>query len=413
MSIADALQGHGLGSILITHVAQAAQANGIDTFSAKVLPENHRMIDVFRRSGFAVRIRAVPGEVEVEFPTEITERAAERYEEREDEAAAAAVRRLLAPNSVAVIGASRDPASIGGRLLHNLLSGPFQGVVHPVNPSAPAVQGVTASPTVLDVAGEVDVAFIAVPAARVLEVARQCGEKGVRGLIVISSGFGETGPEGLALQHELLGICRASGMRLIGPNCMGVVNTDPGVLLNGTFATVYPPAGRVGVPVAERRPRARGDGARGRARARPVDLRLGGQQGRHLGQRPALLLGAGRAHRPAPALPRELRQPAPLRPARAPRRPHEADRRGEVRAQRRGPARGLVTHGRTARRERHHGRCALPPARRDQDRHPRGDVRRRHACWPTSRCRPATGSRSSRTPAGSASCAPIPARRTT
>ena len=246
VSIADALQGYGLGSILITHIAQAAQANGIDTFSAKVLPENHRMIDVFRRTGFAVRIRAVPGEVEVEFPTEITERAAQRYEQREDEAAAAAVQLLLEPSSVAVIGASRDAASIGGRLLHNLLAGPFQGVVHPVNPSAPAVQGVPASPTVLDVAGEVDLAFIAVPAARVLEVARQCGEKGVRGLIVISSGFGETGPEGLALQHELLDICRASGMRLIGPNCMGVVNTDPALLLNGTFATVYPPTGRVG-----------------------------------------------------------------------------------------------------------------------------------------------------------------------
>ena len=246
VSVADALQGHGLGPILITHLAQAAQANGIDAFSARVLPENHRMIDVFRRSGFAVRIRAVPGEVEVEFPTEITERAAERYEEREDRAAAAAVRLLLAPNSVAVIGASRDPASIGGRLLHNLLSGPFQGVVHPVNPAASAVQGVPASPTVLDVAGEVDVAFIAVPAARVLEVARQCGQKGVRGLIVISSGFGETGAEGLTRQHELLDICRASGMRLIGPNCMGVVNTDPALLLNGTFATVSPPAGRVG-----------------------------------------------------------------------------------------------------------------------------------------------------------------------
>jgi L-amino acid N-acyltransferase YncA len=113
VSIADALQGYGLGSILIAHLAQAAQANGIDTFSAKVLPENHRMIDVFRRTGFAVRIRAVPGEVEVEFPTEITERAAEQYEEREDEAAAAAVRLLLAPSSVAVMAPPETPSRSG------------------------------------------------------------------------------------------------------------------------------------------------------------------------------------------------------------------------------------------------------------------------------------------------------------
>ena len=96
-----------------------------------------------------------------------------------------------------------------------------------MNPSTPAVQGVPAYPSVVDVPGEVEVAFIAVPAAGVVDVARQCAAKGVRGLIVISAGFGETGPEGLARQHDLLEVCRASGMRLIGPNCMGVVNTRP------------------------------------------------------------------------------------------------------------------------------------------------------------------------------------------
>jgi acetyl coenzyme A synthetase (ADP forming)-like protein len=246
VSVADAFQGRGLGSLLIAHLAEAAQANDIDVFAAQVLPENHRMIDVFRRTGFAVHIRAVPGQVEVEFPTEITEEATERYEQREDTAAAAAVRLLLEPASIAVIGASRDPESIGGRLLHNLLSGPFQGVVYPVNPNAPAVQGVPAYPTVQAIPGEVDVAFVAVPAGGVVEVARECGNKGVRGLIVISAGFGETGPEGLARQHDLVDVCRASGMRLIGPNCMGVVNTSPDLLLNGTFVTAWPPAGKVG-----------------------------------------------------------------------------------------------------------------------------------------------------------------------
>ncbi|HJR98748.1 MAG TPA: GNAT family N-acetyltransferase [Actinomycetota bacterium] len=246
VSIADAQQGRGLGSILIAHLAEAAHANGIDTFTAAVLPENHKMIEVFRRTGFAVRIRAVPGEVEVELSTEITEEAAERYEEREDAAAAAAMRTLLQPSAVAVIGASRDPTSIGGRLLHNLLSGPFQGVVYPVNPKASAVQGVTAYPTVTDVPGDVDVALVAVPATSVVDVARGCADKGVRGLVVISSGFGETGEAGLDRQRELLGVCRASGMRLVGPNCMGLVNTDPAYLFNGTFSTAWPPAGHVG-----------------------------------------------------------------------------------------------------------------------------------------------------------------------
>ncbi|HET9310551.1 MAG TPA: GNAT family N-acetyltransferase [Actinomycetota bacterium] len=246
VSIADAQQGRGLGSILIAHLAEAAHANGIDTFTAAVLPENHKMIEVFRRTGFAVRIRAVPGEVEVELSTEITEEAAERYEEREDAAAAAAMRTLLQPSAVAVIGASRDPTSIGGRLLHNLLSGPFQGVVYPVNPKASAVQGVTAYPTVTDVRGDVDVAIVAVPATSVIDVARGCADKGVRGLVVISSGFGETGEAGLDRQRELLDVCRASGMRLVGPNCMGLVNTDPAYLFNGTFSTAWPPTGRMG-----------------------------------------------------------------------------------------------------------------------------------------------------------------------
>ena len=246
VSVADALQGRGLGSILVAHLADAAGEAGISTFHAHVLPENHRMIEVFRRSGFPVHLRATPGTVDVEFPTALTEEALAAYEDRERIAAANAVRAILQPTSVAVIGASRDAQSIGGRLLHNLLDPPFAGVVHAINPKSPVVQGIAAYPSVLDVPGHVDVAFIAVPAAHVIAVARECGEKGVRGLVVISAGFAETGAEGASLQRELVEVCRASGMRLIGPNCMGVVNTDPEVQLNGTFSTTWPPVGRVG-----------------------------------------------------------------------------------------------------------------------------------------------------------------------
>ncbi|MGZ4131800.1 MAG: bifunctional acetate--CoA ligase family protein/GNAT family N-acetyltransferase [Actinomycetota bacterium] len=245
MSVSDEFQGHGLGSILLGHLAQAAQEVDVTTFYAEVLPENHRMVGVFRDSGFRATIHAKPGMVEVEFPTTITEGTVEQFEERDRVSAANAVRRFLEATSCAVIGASRDPASIGGRLFRNLVTAPYGGVVYPVNPTTPVVQGVTAYPSVAEVPGEIELAFIAVPAKYVLDVAKQCGEKGVRALVVISSGFGEVGGDGVRMQRDLLDLCRAYGMRLIGPNCMGIVNTDPELKLNGTFSTTWPPVGRV------------------------------------------------------------------------------------------------------------------------------------------------------------------------
>ncbi len=246
VSVADAYQGRGIGSILIGQMAQAAASAEITTFVAEVLPENHRMVNVFRASGFPVSIRATPGSLEVEFPISITADAIEQFERRDTESAVSAVRRFLTPSSVAVVGASRDSSSIGGQLFRNLLMSEFHGAVYPVNPKATVVQGVPAYASIKDVPADVELAFITVPAAFVAQVARECGEKGVRGLVVISAGFGETGGDGPTRQEELVDICRAYGMRLIGPNCMGIVNTDPEIRLNGTFATVYPPAGRVG-----------------------------------------------------------------------------------------------------------------------------------------------------------------------
>jgi acetyl coenzyme A synthetase (ADP forming)-like protein len=204
------------------------------------------MIGVFRQSGFDLSIRAVPGMVRIDFPTTITETSLDHYEERDATAAANAVRTFLEPHAVGVVGASRDPGSVGGRLLHNLLDGPFSGVVYPVNPNAEAVQGVSAFASIDDVPDELDTVFVAVPAAGVLDVARACARKRVRGLVVISSGFAEIGGDGAARQEELLAICRSGGMRLIGPNCMGIANTDPAFRLHGTFASARPPEGRVG-----------------------------------------------------------------------------------------------------------------------------------------------------------------------
>lgn len=245
LSVTDDLQGRGLGSILVGHLAQAAREVGITSFSAQILPENHRMISVFRDSGFLTTVRARPGIVEVTFPTTITEETVEQYEERERLAAANAVRACLEPTACAVIGASRDPGSIGGRLFRNIVTQPFAGVVYPVHATAPVVQSVTAYRSVLDIPGEVELAFVAVPAAAVVAVAEECGRKGIRALVVISAGFAETDARGVERQDQLLAVCRSYGMRLIGPNCMGVANTDPEVRLDGTFVTAWPPEGNV------------------------------------------------------------------------------------------------------------------------------------------------------------------------
>ena len=150
------------------------------------------------------------------------------------------------PQSVAVIGASRKRGTISGEVLHNILSYEFNGPVYPVNPTSPVVQSIVSYPTVEHVPGPVDLAVIVVPANRVLDVAAQCARKKVRALVVISAGFAESGAQGRKLQEELVKICRDAGMGLIGPNCMGIITTDPNVRLNATFAPVPAPPGGIG-----------------------------------------------------------------------------------------------------------------------------------------------------------------------
>jgi acetyl coenzyme A synthetase (ADP forming)-like protein len=246
LAVADAYQGRGLGTILLGQLAEAAAASGIDVFEAIVKPENHRMLSMLRESGFPVHARSEPGEVHAELPTALTPEGLRHFEDRERLAAVAAVGHLLAPRSVAVIGASRQRGSIGAELFHNLLTNGFKGPVYPVNPAATTIDDLPAYASVLDIPGEVEMAVITVPAAAVLDAARECAAKGVRGLVVISAGFGEAGPEGVELQRRLLDVCRQAGIRLVGPNCMGVINTAPEVSLDATFAPDKPVQGRIG-----------------------------------------------------------------------------------------------------------------------------------------------------------------------
>ncbi len=245
LTVADSVQGMGLGTILLGHLASAASAAGITTFTAEVMPDNHRMLTVFRESGFPISVRSSFGVMQVTFPTQLTEEARERFERREQISAVAALKRFFQPRSIAVVGASRRRGTIGGEVFHNLLESGFPGPVYPVSPH-PVVQSVSAFPDVRQVPGPVDLAVIVVPAAAVVDAARACAKKGVGALVVISSGFAEAGPEGRVRQAELLDVCRRSGMRLIGPNCMGILSTAPECSLDATFAPTAPPAGRIG-----------------------------------------------------------------------------------------------------------------------------------------------------------------------
>lgn len=244
---ADELQGQGLATTLLAHLAEAAVEQGITTFTASVLPANYKMIKVFTDSGFPTKLRSQPGELLVQFPAELTEEARERFAQRDRVASAAAVSAVLRPQSVALIGASRREGSIGAALAANLQSAGFNGRVHLVNSAPGAADGVHVCASLLDVEGPVDLAVVAVPAPAVPSVARDCALKGVRALVVVTAGFGEAGGEGIRRQDELMAVCRAAGIRVVGPNCLGVLNAAADVGLNATFAPTQPPAGHLGV----------------------------------------------------------------------------------------------------------------------------------------------------------------------
>jgi acetate---CoA ligase (ADP-forming) len=233
--VSDAQQGQGIATILLAHLAARAAAHGITTFVADVLPANHRMIAVFRESGFAVDVRRTRDSVRVEFPTSLSPEATARFRERDRTASVAAVAGVLSPRSVVVVGASRRRGTVGGELLHNIVKAGFTGSLYAVNEHGGSIHGITAYRSVSDLPAPVDLAVIVVPAPRVVAVARECVAAGARALVVISAGFAEVGGEGVERQHELLEVCRASGVRLVGPNCLGVLNTQPGVALNATF----------------------------------------------------------------------------------------------------------------------------------------------------------------------------------
>ncbi|NUR90384.1 MAG: GNAT family N-acetyltransferase, partial [Nonomuraea sp.] len=244
--VEDAHQGRGVASVLLEHLAATARERGIERFVADVLPANMKMMGVLRQAGYTAQSQFADGVVRMTLDLTPTETSAEVTASREHRAESRSIARLLAPGSVAVIGASREPGGVGQTVLRNLLAADFTGPVYPVHRQVRAVAGVRAYPSVTAIDGEVDLAVVAVPAEGVLDVVKECAEKGVHGLVVVSSGFGETGVEGRARQDELARIARSYGLRVVGPNCLGIANTDPAVKLNATLAATVPGRGRVG-----------------------------------------------------------------------------------------------------------------------------------------------------------------------
>jgi acyl-CoA synthetase (NDP forming)/RimJ/RimL family protein N-acetyltransferase len=244
--VEDAHQGRGLGAVLLEHVAAAARERGVRRFVAHVLPDNRRMIKVFRDAGYEAEQHFEEGAIRLVLDLEPTDTSLAVMSAREQRAESRSIARLLTPRSVAVVGAGRGEYSVGRAVLRHLLGGDFTGPVYPVHPTAGAVAGVRAYATVLDIPDDVDLAVIAVRAETVHEVVGQCASKGVRGLVVVSAGFGETGPDGRVRQEDLVRLARAHGMRVVGPNCLGIANTDPDVRLNATLAPTMPGRGPLG-----------------------------------------------------------------------------------------------------------------------------------------------------------------------
>ncbi|MER7562442.1 GNAT family N-acetyltransferase [Streptomyces sp. NPDC097941] len=249
--VQDAHQGRGVASALLEHIGAVARERGIRRFAAEVLPANVKMIKVFTDAGYTQKRSFEDGVVRLEFDLEPTDRSLAVQYAREQRAESRSVQRLLTPGSVAVVGVGRAPGGVGRSVLGNIRDYGFTGRLYAVNKAFPEDQkeldGIPAHRSVRDIDGPVDLAVVAVPAEHVPEVVAECGAHGVQGLVVLSAGYAESGPEGRERQRELVRHARAYGMRIIGPNAFGIINTSAAVRLNASLAPETPRPGRIGL----------------------------------------------------------------------------------------------------------------------------------------------------------------------
>jgi len=245
-AVPDDMHRRGIATLLLEHLVSLARQRGVRAFTAETLLDNSAMLRVFADAGLPVQRHVADGVVELTFPLpgDEADSSLEDYLDsvagRESQAGVASLRHLLLPRSVAVVGASQQQGTVGRAILHNIVTCGFDGAIYPVNPHAKSLEGLPCLASVDDLPGQVDLAVLAVPPSAVPDVAAKCGRRGVGALTVITSGLGAAGA-------DLLAICRRYGMRLVGPNCFGVI--VPPIGLNATFAADHPASGVAGLVV--------------------------------------------------------------------------------------------------------------------------------------------------------------------
>ncbi|MGW5613035.1 bifunctional acetate--CoA ligase family protein/GNAT family N-acetyltransferase [Streptomyces sp. NPDC003877] len=243
VAVADGLHHRGVGTLLVEHLVSAAREDGVTSFTADALSENHEVLRLFTDLGLRTRRRCEGPEVRCTIALDPGDTYLTAVEERGRTADVASLTPLLRPKAVAVVGAGRTPGSVGRAVLHQLHAGGYTGRLFAVNPAAHAILGVPSHPSVSALPRTPDLAVLAVPAAAVPDTAEECGKAGVRALLVVTAGLDTD------QAHALLAVCRSYGMRLVGPNCLGICHTDPEVRLDATFAAAPPRPGTAGVAV--------------------------------------------------------------------------------------------------------------------------------------------------------------------
>ncbi len=244
-TVDDEFQRKGLGSLLLERLAVLAAQHGITSFFALTMSENRGMVEVFRRSGFEVKSKAEYGEIEVNFSVTPTEKSVSRSQIRDRVSTIASLRPFFRPNAVAVIGASNKAPSIGYRIMDALMTGHFKGAVYPVNIKGGVIHSIRAHTSITDLPESPQLAIIVVPRSAVLQIVDECAQKGVQAVIVITAGFSEANQDGAELQEQIVEKVRGYGMRMVGPNCLGLLNSDTDVRLNASFSPYFSSAGSV------------------------------------------------------------------------------------------------------------------------------------------------------------------------
>jgi len=245
VAVDDAFHGKGLGGLLLERLSILAASHGFLHFSAYTHVNNSSMLDVFRNSGFQLREQFEDGLVKVDLSLLPGRESVIHADQRDRLFTKASIRPFFYPRSIAVIGASQKPDSAGHRILKSILLQQFSGVMYPVNPNATNVSGIKSYPTAEALPEAVDLAVIIVPRDEVDKVVDSCAMRGVRAIIVVTSGYAEKDEDGHQRQRLLLDKVRGYGMRMLGPNCLGVINTDPEIRLNASLSSDQPKAGRV------------------------------------------------------------------------------------------------------------------------------------------------------------------------